>query len=267
MDTLDIAVEHGLQSKRKAACHGGEYSSPCPFCKDGDDRFLIWPKRHNKNGSYQGGRFSCRVCGKFGDAITFLRELYGLSYVDACSRLQIEPKRRSMPSRSTKSSLPIVNDPPQTWQKKAGVFVNWCHRQLMSSPNALALFKQRGFTLETVLRFKLGYNPTAYFRDLQEWGLEPELKEDGKPRKIWLPAGLVIPTLSTDDRVLRVKIRRNDPDIKRDIDVGKNERKYVEVTGLKKCYSVYGNTSLLCAFILESELDGLLIRKRQMKPS
>jgi hypothetical protein len=62
MTILELVQDLGYEARRKAACHGGEYCSPCPFCKEGDDRFLIWPQRHNKNGEYQGGRFTCRVC-------------------------------------------------------------------------------------------------------------------------------------------------------------------------------------------------------------
>lgn len=102
MDIKDLIEETGYSPRRKAACHGGEYCSPCPFCKAGEDRFLIWPNRHNKNGEYQGGRYSCRKCEKYGDAITFLRDLHGLNYRDACIQLKITPKTRlftSMPKQ------------------------------------------------------------------------------------------------------------------------------------------------------------------------
>lgn len=55
MNILDLMQEAGYTPIKKAALHGGEYASPCPFCKDGDDRFLIWPNRSNKDGSYTGG--------------------------------------------------------------------------------------------------------------------------------------------------------------------------------------------------------------------
>lgn len=260
MDLFELLEESGYTPKRKAACHGGEYSSPCPFCKDGTDRFLIWPKRSNKDGSFQGGRFACRKCGKYGDAITFIRELYGLSYKDACERLKLEPKIRHIPLTVSKPNLPVVNDPPFLWQEKAGAFVDWCHEQLMKNPKAQALLLKRGFTAESIKLFRLGFNPKNLYRERNDWGLDLEQEED-KSKKIWLPSGIVIPTFSQDGRAIRLKVRRNDADIRRDVEAGKSERKYVEVSGLKKCYSIYGNTSLLCAFILESELDGLLIQQ------
>ena len=56
---IDLIEEIGIVTKKKASTNGGEYFSPCPFCKDGKDRFLIWPNQFNKNGEYQGGRFLC----------------------------------------------------------------------------------------------------------------------------------------------------------------------------------------------------------------
>ena len=56
MDIKDLVEEAGYIPRRKAACHGGEYCSPCPFCKEGNDRFVIWPLRHNQNSAYRNGR-------------------------------------------------------------------------------------------------------------------------------------------------------------------------------------------------------------------
>jgi hypothetical protein len=30
--------------KRTSARHGGEYSGPCPLCRQGTDRFKVWPR-------------------------------------------------------------------------------------------------------------------------------------------------------------------------------------------------------------------------------
>lgn len=38
-----------------------EYSAPCPFCGEGDDRFLFWPKT---------GNYYCRQCGATGFVIS-----------------------------------------------------------------------------------------------------------------------------------------------------------------------------------------------------
>lgn len=256
MNIKDLIEEIGLTPKRKAACHGGEYSSPCPFCEEGDDRFIIHPNRQNKNGEYQGGRFSCRVCGKYGDAISFLRLLYGLGYKEACLRLKIEPKKQNTPRTSRAViKLPIVNDPPELWQEKAKYFVEWCSEQLFSNPAALTIITNRGFTLEAIKRFKIGFNPKDFFRKREDWGLPSESKDNGKERKLWLPSGFVIPTFSSEGNVIKAKIRRQS------WKEGDKLPKYAEISGSKQTLSVYGNTSLATAIVLESELDSLLIQQ------
>jgi DNA primase len=256
MDIKDLVEEAGYATKKKASSHGGEYSSPCPFCTEGDDRFLIWPQRANKNGEVQGGRFSCRVCGKYGDAITFLRELHGLSYKEACEKLRIQPKERSGIPVSREKPIPkLAGDPPLLWQEKAKLFIEWCHEQLSENPKTLAELTGRGFTLESISKLKLGFCPKAFFREREDWGLEPQTKEDGKLRKQWLPMGLTIPTFSEGGSLVKVKIRRTD------WREGDKFPKYVEISGSKQAPSVYGNTSLACALVLESEFDALLIQQ------
>ena len=254
MNVKDLVEEIGYTPKKKAACHGGEFCSPCPFCKEGNDRFLIWPNRSNKNGEYQGGRFSCRVCGKYGDAITFLKELHGISYNEACEKLRIEPRKRGVTPAKKEIKLPVVNDPSELWQKKALSFVDWSHHQLMKNPAALNLIQKRGFTLDSIKRFKLGYNPLDLWREREEWGVQPEKKDDGSIKKLWLPAGITIPAFS-GDQVIKIKVRR--PNWKE----GDKLPKYVELSGSKQCPSVYGDTNLKVGLILESELDSLLVQQ------
>jgi DNA primase len=255
MNILDLLQDYSLTPKRKAACHGGEYCSPCPFCKDGHDRFLTWPNRRNNNGEHQGGRFSCRVCGKFGDAITFLRELHGLSYKEACSKLRIEPKQR-INSSAPKSLLKrkAADEPNDLWKQKAKAFVEWSHDQLMNNQEGLGLLRTRGFRDDSIARFGLGYNQKTYFRECPDWGIPNEIKDDGKARKLWLPAGLVIPTFSCRG-IAKIKIRRSK------WKEGDKWPKYVEVSGSKQTTSVFGDVSLPCALVLESEFDALIIQQ------
>lgn len=261
MNILELTEDAGLQPKRKASTNGGEYESPCPFCKEGKDRFLIWPNRHNKNGDYEGGRYSCRICGQYGNAITFLMKIHNLSYPEACARLKIEPKeRQARAPRKQVFKPPIAEDPSTLWIEKATAFVEWCHEKLMNSPNALAQILERGFNLDTVKRFKIGFNPgdlrgRDFLRKREEWGLPEQLKDDGKPRKLWLPLGFTIPTFNSDGRVLKSKIRRTS------WKEGDKLPKYVEVSGSRQCPSVFGDASLPVGIVLESELDGMLLQQ------
>jgi len=261
MDIKNLIEEIGYSSRRKAACHGGEYCSPCPFCKEGKDRFLIWPNRPNKNGEYQGGRYSCRKCGKYGDAITFLRDLYGLHYRDACSRLKITPKTRPfIPIRKEPLRPLIALNPPQNWIEKATAFTEWCHANLIKNPHAFKKMQERGFTVESIKNYKIGFNPgnhqgRDFKRNRQDWGLGEQIKQNGTPQQIWLPIGFTIPTFSGDGQVVKLKIRRSA------WKEGDNLPKYVEISGSKSSPSVYGTNQLPVALVLESEFDGLLIQQ------
>lgn len=169
-----------------------ENCSPCPFCKEGEDRFLTWPQRHNKNGEYQGGRFSCRKCMKYGDAITFLMQLYGLNYREACEQLRIKPKQHN--------NLPLVrpvikpkaaaDEPSGLWKEKTNSFVEWSHKQLLKNIEGLNLLKARGLKDESIDHFVLGYNPQTFFRERTDWGLSQKFKEDGRLENYGCPLAL-----------------------------------------------------------------------------
>lgn len=259
MTILELVQDLGCETRRKAACHGGEYCSPCPFCKEGDDRFLIWPQRHNKNGEYQGGRFTCRVCDKHGDAITFLREIYGIGYREACIKLNVPFKEKSMRSMIQSEYKPkVILEPNDLWKEKMELFVTWCNGNLLNHASTMDHVIKRGITFATIQHFKLGYNPGEYgrdiFREYKDFGLLPEIKSDGKQRKLWLPRGIVIPTLSNGIPI-KVKIRRSA------WKAGDSFPKYVEVSGSKQIPSIFGDTSLPYAFIVESELDAILVQQ------
>lgn len=67
---------------------GSEFVGPCPYCGEGDDRFLVTPD------ATQDGRalFWCRRCATGGDAITYLRDHRGATYPEACDVLGVEPE-------------------------------------------------------------------------------------------------------------------------------------------------------------------------------
>jgi len=44
MTILDLLEQDGIEPKKVASTHGGEYSSSCPLC-GGEDRFRYWPEQ------------------------------------------------------------------------------------------------------------------------------------------------------------------------------------------------------------------------------
>lgn len=73
---VDIAavIGHYLPLRRV----GAEYRALCPFHTDKNPSLTVVPRK---------GIYKCFACGAGGDAISFLREIEGLSFVAACERL------------------------------------------------------------------------------------------------------------------------------------------------------------------------------------
>ena len=197
-----------------------EWAANCPACggtPPGSDRFRIWPEDGNGQ-----GRYWCRRCGAEGDAIQFLRDFKNLSFQEACISLGVEARRSpagAPPSVPGPRALEKVttSPPAELWQQKATAFVSHCHQQLLARPAELAWLEQRGLPLPAVQLYQLGWNDGekgrgCIFRPRASWGLPEALKENGQQRLLWIPRGLVIPTMA-GGRVARLRIRRPDADL------------------------------------------------------
>jgi DNA primase len=91
-------------------------------------------------------------------------------------------------------------------------------------------------------------NTSDRFFDRKAWGLPEETNpETGKERRVWVPAGLVVPTI-IDGEVCRIRIRREDPT---------DGNRYVTVIGSSKKPMLWGH--IRCVVVVESDLDGILI--------
>ncbi|EFL53031.1 P4 alpha zinc-binding domain protein [Solidesulfovibrio fructosivorans JJ]] len=267
-DLLGLFEAHGLAPKKKT---GGEWAAPCPAC-GGEDRCMIKPADHEGRGGYW-----CRQCGAYGDAIQFLRDYEGMSYVEACRHLGIEAARATASSlprppkpsagQGTFEAAPSV-PPAELWTQKATDFAAWAHQQLLASPKELAWLAARGLPLEAVQRYRLGWNPgekgrSCLIRPRARWGLPPvEGKPDksGKPtlkKTFWIPRGLVIPHFAgtaPDSPVARLRIRRPEAD-RREF---RAETKYYVIPGSNMDAMILGRDAR--AFVVvESELDALML--------
>ncbi len=244
-----LAQELDLSLKRSASTNGGEYKSKCPQCKEGKDRFCIWPNQG------ESGRYWCRVCDCRGDGIQFCRDFLGMSFHQACQKIEIIPLfRKTLHRRKQNTFVPkLVPSISPSWQRTAKNFVAFSHQKLMTEFQIIDQLKKRGLTVDTMKRFFLGWNPENLFDQRERWGLAPEIKENGLPKRQWLPKGFVIPSFCNADPV-KMKIRRSD---------WFNEDtlpKYVEISGSRQSPSVYGDMSKP-VMIVESELDAILIQQ------
>lgn len=295
---LEALQSRGLVMKKVAGANGGEWAGPCPSC-GGRDRFRCWPSQRG------GGTFWCRQCGARGDAIQFFRVFEGLGFKEAAARAGMEGvvKDSRARRRARAASLPAarpgrsggqvggagaagvaewtpraVAPPPAAWQEKAGAFLAWCQEALTRTPTLLAWLEEaRGLRPETVRAAGLGWNPGDRGRDLYRprsaWGLPSELNDRGRPRKLWLPVGLVIPYVR-DGVLFRLKIRRVKagdalpPELAPAFEHGPKWARsapYVAVTGSAECsFFLPGHGAddrPLPVVVLESELDVLLLRQ------
>jgi hypothetical protein len=208
MNTLDLASKK-VNLKKASNTHGGEYWGPCPVC-GGKDRFHVWPKQNNGKGGYW-----CRGCGKAGDNIQFLIDFEGMDFKSACAYLNIQmpDHAESLPEKQEKPAFtPATHQSPaQLWQEKAEKFLTWSQLRLGENAEVIKWLSARGISLEAAVEARLGWNPGEngkdIFRSRKAWGLPEIKKENGKPRMLWIPIGLVIPYI-TNRVVQRLRIRR-----------------------------------------------------------
>ena len=250
MNLLNILPAGSL--KFVAGTSGGEHAGPCPWC-GGTDRFRCWPDHPS---GAAGGRYFCRGCGQSGDGIKFLRDSVGLSYVDACRALQVNTKPMrcaAIPPKNRIWTPKPTTAPVDTWQHRANLFVAECVANMTPQSEGMTYAASRGLTADTVARQKIGWNPEDRWEEREAWGLAPEVNARGNPKKVWLPAGLVIPSLRKVGLVA-VKVRRAAWTPKDTMP------KYVAVAGSVPGIAL-GGAPGKPVIVVESEIDAVLVHQ------
>lgn len=259
MTILDLCQNY-VQLRRSGRRHIG----PCPSCggSSTSDKFVVYPDKDNCH---------CFACGLNGDAVKILRELEGLGCPDAHERLGLSCTSTTCPvldkcrlgNKSGSVPRPVqslkvkekssiadwqpssADTPADIWQHKAAAMVASAHQCLLDTPAELDYLARRGLPLEAVQKYRLGFVAQDFWRSRESWGLPTELK-NGKPKKLWIPSGILIP-LFAGKSIQRIRIRRP-----------QGEPRYYWLSGS-------GNDTFLLgaekkAFVVvESDLDGLMI--------
>ncbi|NOQ52299.1 MAG: hypothetical protein GQ578_08815, partial [Desulfuromonadaceae bacterium] len=222
MNILTLAQNRIPDLKRKTA---KEYAGPCPGC-GGNDRFVVWPDRD---------AFYCRGCQKSGDALQFLREFENMSCPDAHEELGLNCSHSSCPgwekcrkgARAAGESVrqprtvssvaaseriedkhfkaAAATPPKDAWKTKAAKLITVAHAALLDNSEQLDYLAKRGLPLEAVKQYKLGWIDANLFRSRKSWGLPEELKADSQPKKLFIPAGIVIPFFDESDDPQRIR--------------------------------------------------------------
>ncbi len=238
MTLLDLVSRHATLRK-VAATDGGEWAGPCPWC-GGQDRFRVWPYAARP-------RYWCRHCEKKGDAIQYLRDWDGLSYREACERLNI-PLAESSRIQRPPQPPPLATAPNPAWQMKAQAFCEACDYTLWTptGAKALAYLRRRGLTNETIRAARLGYHAVERWEPPEGWGLP------GGHKRIHLLQGIVFPWC-VGPELWRVMFRREGED------VSKDERYKAIAGGGNTLYRVDTLRPNAPAMVVEGPLDALSI--------
>ncbi|BBD08470.1 primase-helicase zinc-binding domain-containing protein [Desulfovibrio ferrophilus] len=213
MNVLELLQADGVSPRKVSGSKGGEHHSPCPGC-GGTDRFHCWPEQNGGDGSWW-----CRGCDSGGDCIQYLVDFRHMDFRAAAAFVgrKLEPcaPRPLLPPRRLREASPWqpepAREPSERWRTRANELVVAAHAELLRTSEALEFLARRGLPLEAVERYRLGWLSKDVYRERSAWGLPHEMNpRTGKPRKLWIPAGLVIPIFH-DGQLHRVRVRRPKP--------------------------------------------------------
>lgn len=207
IDIIAIIEQYGGYRYQKQGTnyrHGDEYSGPCPFCKSGDNRFLIWPQSEVPH-------YWCRRCKAGGDVITFLQRCCTMTFRDACVLLNIEGKDNGIPYKAFTTHTPI-KQPSKQWQETGRSFTERAERFLWKSEEAREAreyLKTRRITDKTLKDAHIGYCPSWYEVPLDQWGIDPMTISAAKRERgtVVIPPGIVIPWFG-DGALWKIAVKR-----------------------------------------------------------
>ncbi len=151
VDVVEVVGRH-VELKKAGINHKGL----CPFHGEKSPSFIVSPSRQT---------YHCFGCGVHGDAIRFLTEYSGLSFMDAVRDLAQQvglkvPEREDSPedrarAEAEKAQRATLSDV----LAKAGEHYR---AALKASPRAVAYLKKRGLTGAVAKRFGMGYAPEGW---------------------------------------------------------------------------------------------------------
>lgn len=181
---LSVVVGKRIALRR----HGREFQAVCPFHKEKSPSFTVNDDK---------GFFHCFGCGAHGDAIGFIRDYEGISYIEAVERLAAE------------AGVPLPKMTPQAQEQERKrhtledvmvMATRWFQEQLRSGvgQEAREYVQNRELDEATLEHFQIGYAPN------QRDALLSSLTKQGVPRTALVEAGLAA---KADDGALYDRFR------------------------------------------------------------
>jgi len=154
LSRTDVVTVVGQHVELKKA--GINYKGLCPFHGEKSPSFIVSPSRQT---------YHCFGCGVHGDAIRFLTEHHGLSFVEAVKDLAqsaglVVPEDEATPAERAEASR--LREQQATLTDVLEKAADHYRKQLKTTPRAVSYLKGRGLTGEVALRFALGYAPEGW---------------------------------------------------------------------------------------------------------
>ncbi|WP_093335296.1 DNA primase [Salibacterium halotolerans] len=147
LDIVDVVSEH-LQLKKQ----GKHYLGLCPFHGEKTPSFSVSPDKQ---------LYHCFGCGAGGNAITFVMEVEGISFVEAVKNLA-DKSGIAVPEMDSVSSGAGKNDELPSQNEGHELAARFYHHVLMNTEQgkqAYDYLEARGVTAELMERFQLGFSP------------------------------------------------------------------------------------------------------------
>jgi len=253
----EIAGRLGLKKS------GERFAGRCPECGGGDDssRFVFWA-----NGAYK-----CFACDLRGDLVKWLRDREGMSCRDAhqaagqdcatsCPQYaachgtagHVRRRRALTPPRSEAAASVRTTDntpPADRWQQWATAMQAKAAAALQLRLTDLAWLAARGIDADAARQAGLGWLEHDQRPNRAAIGLPERAGKD----RLWVPAGLVIPTWQ-DGSLHRLRIRRPHQDRERLLP----DLKYYQVEGSGRApMAIHPAGAVRGVVVVEAELDAI----------
>ena len=147
-DIVDIIGEV-VNLKRR----GSNYLGLCPFHNEKTPSFTV---------SDVKGIYKCFGCGESGNAVSFMMKYHNMTYIDAMKELALKAGVKIEDTQSPKVKEQIdKKDLVFHALEAASEFYNK-YLFLKPAKQALAYFKSRQFSDDTIKKYKLGYAPDSF---------------------------------------------------------------------------------------------------------
>ena len=256
-DLIALAEEAGAQ-------FNSSHSSRCPI-HHGNNPTAFHVYRTQDGLEHYHCFTNCPEGVNGGDAVTFYMRWKQVDFKTAVAELAQRAGivngngQRPEPSPSKPVARVLIDQPDEppseTWRARALAFVDYTQGELWKSTAQSAhdyLTHVRGLNEDTVMSFRLGYNPRDLFDDPAKWG------QDAK--RVWCPRGIVIPH-AHDGQIWFVNVRRPLPGDALAMRIGAvkdlKETKFAGVRGGRR--GLFGTiTDKPIVVIAEGEFDTML---------